>query len=267
MVSQTCPCCRNPGYSLNDSYSSDDQRDSLQLLLSWQGPRATARSSEASPVWQGWLTPERVVITTNLAAETSHKGNKYCSAVWNACRSAWGWPALERGLLLASSVRLLLCNQQVLSCNWKGRQAAGHLQPLTSTQHMLHNAPLFLLCTNTSSLLHCLSFHLPVLLIYPSARDQLFSSYPSIIILHFIFTKYFSLALSLITFPFCTSLRITYSAAVSLLSLPYFSATLAWATRRQNWSYSSHSLQPSELPREPWREFSIVVHTCKLPYL
>lgn len=265
MVSQTCPCCKNRGYSLNDSYSSDDQRDSLQLLLSWQGPRATARSSEASPVWQGWLTPERVVITTNLAAETSHKGNEYCCAVWNACRSAWGWPALEWGLLLASSVRLLLCNQQVLSCNEReGRQQDNFTLSLPhstcfTTLPYSSFAPTQVVYSTVSHFICLSSSFIPQL--------RICSSYPSIIILRFIFTKYFSPALSLIIFPFHASLRITYFAAVSLLSLPYFSATLAWAARRQNWSYSSHNLQPSELPREPWREFSIVVHTCKLPYL
>lgn len=53
------------------------------------------------------------------------------------------------------------CSSATIKCChvMKGK-AAGHLRPLISMQHVLHNAPSSLLCTNPSSLLHCLLLRL-----------------------------------------------------------------------------------------------------------
>lgn len=231
-----CPCCRNGGYYLKDKELLFRQSVwHLATSASLAGTRATVQSSEASPVWQSWLTPAAcVVTTTNLAGGTSNKDNEYCVAVWNAPGAGQLWSEGHCLHLLQG------CSSATSKCChvMKGK-AAGHLQPLISVWHMLHNSPASLFCTSPSSLLHCLSLHLFVLT-YPSgsALFQLSIEYHP----ELRFTKLFYYSLLLITFPFYTSLHATYSAAVSLLSWPYLSAVLAWATHRQTWSCSSHCL-------------------------
>lgn len=113
------------------------------------------------------------------------------------------------------------CSSATIKCRhvMKGK-AAGHLQPLISIQHvfttLLHPS-----LHQPSSLRHCLSLCLSVLLTYSSAQVQLSSSYPYRTIPHFIFTKYFSLALALIM-PFRTSLHVT------LLLFPYLTSLPSW---------------------------------------
>lgn len=119
------------------------------------------------------LTSRCIVTTTTLSAETSDGYNEHSSAVWNACNSAWGWPALERELILHS---LWGCSSAASKCcHAMKAKVVGHLQAFISIQQILHNTPAFLLCTNPSRSLHCLSLQLSVLVIYPSAQDQLFS--------------------------------------------------------------------------------------------
>lgn len=177
-----------------------------------------------------------IVTTTNLTAETSDKYSEHSSAVWNVYSSAWGWPALEREQILALSVRLLLCNQKMLSCNERkgsGTPSVSHFHTANASQHSCINScntpAQQLLFTSLSRLLHYLSLQLSVLLIYPSAQDQLFSicqlSFPSCT-----FPMYFSLALSLIAFLLHVSLHITLLLFLPLpcVTLPYLAFTLPY---------------------------------------
>lgn len=218
--------------SKRKSYYSDDQWDGLQLSCSWQGPNPRAQPSATLPVWQGWLTlgvlsppqirllrPLTNTVSTVLLCEMSTalpgtgqlwRENKYLHCLWGC-----------------SSATRKCCHVM------KGK-AVGHLQSLISIQQMLHNTPAStpahscntpaqqLLFTSLSRLLHYLSLQLSVLLIYPSAQDQLFSicqlSFPSCT-----FPMYFSLALSLIAFLLHVSLHITL-----LLFLPLPCVTLSY---------------------------------------
>lgn len=168
---------------------------------------------------QGWLTSGCIVTTINLTAETSDKYNEYSSAVWNACNSAWGWPALERELILALSVRLLFCNQQTQSCNGRkgsGTPSASHFHTAKGSQHShipsLYQPELFTSLSLTSAvcpphLSLCTGSALFHLSIVSSCT----------------FPKYFSLALSLIAFLLHVSLHMTL---LLFLTLPYLTFTL-----------------------------------------
>lgn len=166
MVWQTCSCCRNWGYSLNDSVTlwTISATACNFCFLSSHQEQQFYHQKHCLCNKADWSL---CVITTTLAAEVSHQDNEQCTAVSNA------WPALGWGLLLAFSVRLLLCNQQVLSCS--GREGRA---PSASCFRTAHASRCFLIPSLQQSKWFTSLPLASSVLICPSLQDQLCSSYP-----------------------------------------------------------------------------------------
>lgn len=158
VVSQTCPCCRNRGYCLKEKellFRRSVRWFATFMFLARPKPKSSTISNIACVTRLTDLGC--IVTTTNLTAETSDKYSEHSSAVWNVYSSAWGWPALEREQILALSVRLLLCNQKMLSCNERkgsGTPSVSHFHTANASQHSCINSCTLLQHSSTTTPLY-----------------------------------------------------------------------------------------------------------------